>query len=189
MDVVGTTSNIQRKNEIPEIQVSPLVIYNNIDNDVQTLNQMKEDLTDEITLKCESNRIIMYTKNVQDYMKMNEKITASQVRYHTYSLDNKKAVTIILKGLSSNITLAEILQDLAEKGLTVKDVKRFTKKIEVTPGCIIEFKLFIFHVRFSENTKVSDVKKYKSIFFCIKRHFVQGRRYWFTFNLTRELPF
>ena len=166
MDGVETEANTPKKEESRKMKIPPLVIYNNIDNHVQTLSQMKEDLTDEITLKCKSNRIIFYTKNVQDYKKMKEKITAAQVQYHTYSLDNEKPVTTILKGLPSNITVEEILQDLAEKKLNVKDVKQFTKNVEVTSGCFKEFKLPIFCVRFSENTKVSDFKKYKSVCFC-----------------------
>lgn len=166
MDTTQDSKESQINEEKVKTKIPPLVIYNNIENHVKTLNEMKKDLTDEISLKCKSNRIIIYTKNIQDYNKMREKIAAAQVQYHTYSLDSEKPITTILKGLPNNITIEEILQDLAEKNLQVIEVKQFLKKVETTPGCFKEYKLPIYRVRFHENTKVADFKKYRSVCFC-----------------------
>ena len=53
--------------KIKKKKIPPLVIYTYIQEHVNTLKEMEKDLKEEIDVKCKNNRIIMYTKNEEDY--------------------------------------------------------------------------------------------------------------------------
>ena len=77
-----------------------------------------------------------------------EEIKKTNVEYHTYSLPNEINVKLVLKGIPSNVTETEILNDLRSKNYEVIAVKQFTRTEEINdtknekklPIYLLEFK-------------------------------------------------
>lgn len=148
-----------RKPKIP-----PLVIYTHIEDHVKTLKDIQKELKEPLSISCKQNRMIIYPKNEEDYVTLSEKIKAAKVHFHTYSLEKEKPVVSILKGLPPNIKPFEIKEELENSHkLKVSDVKQFVKK---AVGDVREFKLPIFSVKFQQGTKISEVKKIKTLCWC-----------------------
>lgn len=150
-----------KKDKIP-----PIVVYSYLKEHMATMKQFKSQLSGEISVKMRGSRMIIYTENVSDYQKVLQKVKESKIDFHTYTLENKKQVTSILKGLPTNISPEEIKEELAEFNLNVIDVKQFIKKIRNPQGNEEEYKLPIFSVKFGENTKVGDFKNIRKLCYC-----------------------
>lgn len=162
---VETTERPDKK-LVRKCRIPPIVIYTHLKDHVKTMKELREELEDDIELKSKPDRIIMYTKNEKDYATVLNRVKAAQIKSHTYTLENKKLVTSIIKGLPVNIAEDDIKLELGEKNLKVIDVKQFIKKNKNNDGKITEFKLPIFRVKFEEGTKISDIKNVRSLCFC-----------------------
>lgn len=66
MDQTEVNEGLQKK----QATIPPLVIYSNIENHSQAMKELREDLLEDLTLSCKRNRIIIYTKNMEDYNKV-----------------------------------------------------------------------------------------------------------------------
>lgn len=161
MEGIETSQIPERKPKIP-----PIVIYTHIKDHMKTLQEMQKDLSEKISINCKRDRMIIYTKNENDYTILREKITAAQVSYHTYTLDKDKPVVSILKGLPGNISALEIKDEIErEHSLKVTEVKQFIKKVN-TDGVSNEIRIPIYCVKFEKNTKIADVKKIRNLCWC-----------------------
>lgn len=149
-----------------KVKVPPVVIYSNIDNHSQTMMDLRKELLEDFSLSCKNNRTIIYTKNMVDYKKVCDKISAAMVSYHTYTPESEKPIRSILKGLASNITEDEVKADLMEKNLRITEVKQFIKKVAEQNGQVTEVKLPIFSIKFDQNTKVAEFKKVRYVCWC-----------------------
>ena len=144
-----------------------VVIYTYIQEHVETLKDMEKDLKEGLDLRCKNNRIILYTKNEEDYKTVFDKVKAAGVNFHTYTLEKNRPVSSILKGIPPNVTTEEIKKDLSDNGFTVIEVKQFTKKVEDENSKQKEIKMPIYCVKFAEGTKVADIKKVRKVCYCI----------------------
>lgn len=149
-----------------KLKIPPIVIYASIENHKESLDKMQAELKEDITIKYKLNRVVIYTKNEEDYNKLRAMIVKEKIDYHTYTLAKEKPVVSILKGLPSNVKISEIKAELDEvENLEVLEVKQFIKKVEVN-GKSVENKLPIFSVKFSGKTKVADFKKIRKLCYC-----------------------
>lgn len=121
-------SKIEVQDSEKRIRIPPVVIYANIQNHNETFKELRKNLNEDFSLKCKIDIIIIYTRNMADYKKVSDKMSAAQVPYHTYTPDNEKPVTSILKGLATNVSESEVKADLIDKNIKVLEVKQFVKK-------------------------------------------------------------
>ena len=113
-----------------KVKIPPIVVYSHVQNHMKTLDLIKASMKADFDIKAKNNRIIVYTKNKEDYHTFIEKIKTSNVDYHTYTLPDKKVVKSILKGVPVNVTTKEIYDDLKVKNnLNVLDVKQLTRSV------------------------------------------------------------
>lgn len=152
--------------EVKKVKVPPVVIYSNLQNHNEALKALRKELSEDISLNCKRNRIIIYTKNLEDYKIVREKMSAAEVPYHTYTPQSEKPVFSILKGLASNVSTLEVKTDLLEKKLKVIEVKQFVKKVTDEDGNISSRNLPIFSVQFEKETSREEIRKVKFVCFC-----------------------
>lgn len=127
---------------------------------------MSKDLDEEISVSVKRNRIVMYTKTLNDYNTLLEKIKAAQIQFHTYTLQDQKPLTSILEGLAPNITEEEVKKDLESQGSKNIVVKQLSSKTENEKGKFDEVKLPIFSIKFEPQTKISDLNKERFVCYC-----------------------
>ena len=60
---------------------------------------MQSKLKDDIDVRFKGNRIIMYTKSMEDYDVLEKEIKDSYVEYHTYTKNECKQIKMVIKGL------------------------------------------------------------------------------------------
>lgn len=149
-----------------KVEVPPLVIYSNIENHRQTMKNLSEDLQEDFSFKCNRNSIVIYTKNMNDYKKISEKITAAHVPYYTHTPISEKSVISSLRGLASNITEEDVKTDLTEKNVKIVEMKQFVKKVADPQGKTVDVKLPIFSIKFDKETKVAEFKNVKYVCWC-----------------------
>lgn len=101
-----------------------------------------------------------------DYKKVNEKITAAQIPYHTYTPESEKPVTSILKGLAPNITEEKVKNALIENQLKVIEVKQFIKKVVGERDKVLYVKLPVFAIKFDKETKICHIKNVRKLCWC-----------------------
>lgn len=117
-----------------KVKIPPIVVYTYIKDHLDTLNSMSKHLEKGISLNVKKNRIVMYTQTHNDYNRLLEKIKAAQIQFHTYTVEDQKPLTSILKGLAPNITEDEVKKDLETQGFKNTVVKQFIGKIETDKG-------------------------------------------------------
>lgn len=160
-DMEGIQNDTIKKEKVP-----PIFIYTKIDNHNSTLKELRKNLLEDFLFKCKSNKTIIYAKNLSDYKAVCEKITTAQVPFHTYTPENEKPVTTILKGLASNISEEEVKTDLLEKHLKVIEVNQFVKKVIDQDNKIIDVKLPIFCIKLEKGTSIAEIKNIKTVCWC-----------------------
>lgn len=121
-------------NSDKKVKLPTIVVYTYIKNHLDTLNNILKDLEKGISINVKRNRIMMYTKTLNDYNKLLEKIKAALIQFHTYTVQDQKPLTSILKGLAPNITEEEVKEDLKSQGFINTVVKQFTSKLETEKG-------------------------------------------------------
>ena len=140
--------------KIKKLKIPPIVVYSHIKNHTETLKNIQGLIKNQLSVKCKNNRVIFFTQTVEDYEKIKSEIAKSETEYHTYSLSSDKETRMVLKGIASNVTDQEILEDLQNKSIRPTKVLQLTKK--TTDG---EIKLPIRVVNFASDTVIKDIVK------------------------------
>ena len=148
--------------KIKKLKIPPIVVYSHIKNHTETLKNIQGLIKNQLSVKCKNNRVIFFTQTVEDYEKIKSEIAKSETEYHTYSLSSDKETRMVLKGIASNVTDQEILEDLQNKSIRPTKVLQLTKK--TTDG---EIKLPIRVVNFASDTVIKDIVKIRYICYCV----------------------
>lgn len=157
-DIVATTQKTAKKFLPP-----PIVVYSYIQNHVNSLNEIKKKLTDDILVKYRGNRIILQTKNNSDYSKLKDIIQQAKLEFHTYTPTENKDHKLVIKNLPPTITTDEIKSDLTTKNILVKSVSQMSKKN--SENKVIPLPLFI--VTIDNKTAFKDIINTKIVCYCL----------------------
>lgn len=152
------TANSSKKKSPP-----PIVLYSFIKDHVSSLNDIKKQLSEDILVKYRGNRIILQTKNIDDYKKLKNIIEKAKLEFHTYTPREDKDHKLVIKNLPPSITINEIKEDLLSKNIIVKNVSQMAKKAndnKVTP-------LPLFIVTVSNQTAFKDIINTKIVCYCV----------------------
>ena len=148
-----------------KLKVPPIVVHCLVNNHMETLDAIKSELKEDFDVSVRRNRIIIKTKNLEDYNIMIKKVEKSKAEYHTYTLQSEKILKLILKGLAPNIPADVVKKNLEDAGLKVRNVKQFERNADINGQKIVS-KLPIFAVDFEPGTKPSDVYKQNRVCYC-----------------------
>ena len=161
-DVIPSSSK-QVENTKASSKVPPIVVYGLLTKHTEALAKIKPDLTDELTIKYRGNRMLMYTKNMVDYKTLLEKLSNSEVEYHTYTPKSEAEPRMVLKSIPPNVTAEEIESDLVSKKLKTKSIVQMIKKDNDNT----QIKLPLYIVTFDKSVNISDIVKNSKICNCI----------------------
>lgn len=157
----GHEKNASRNAKIP-----PIVVHSFVNNHMETLNNIKKELKEDFDIVVRRNRIIIKTKNEDDYNSMIKKVSESKVEFHTYTLQSDKILRLALKGMAANVSANDIKTDLTDRGLKVIKVKQFEKNV-IVDGQNSTVKLPLFIIDFEAGTKPKDVFKINRVCYCV----------------------
>lgn len=141
----------------------PIVVYSYIQNHMKSLNDIKKQLIDEISIKYRGNRIILQTNNRTDYEKIKQLMQKSKLDFHTYTPKEDKDHKLVLKNLPPSITPDEIKASLAEQNIIVKKVTQMIKKIADNT----QLPLPLYIITASNELNIKDILKVKKVCYCI----------------------
>lgn len=158
---VSTEGPRQSKTKIPAI-----VIHSWVKNHSETMANLKKHMKEDFLVLTRRDRIIIKTKNVEDYNTVLEDVKSAKIECHTFNLPGTSPLKVILKGLPPNITTEEIKNDLASDNFQVREVKQFVKNID-NDGKKCELKLPIFSVEFGPQTQIKDVFAHNKVCWCL----------------------
>lgn len=160
--------NVNSHNEVAKEEKihrpPPIVIYSYIQNHMQSIENIKKNLSGELTIKNKGSRLILHTQNRADYDKLKTIVTDAKINYHTYTPKEDRDHKLVLKNLPPNISREEIMEDLKEKGVVVSNVTQMIKRSsdnQVRP-------LPLYIVTMKNTYKIKDIyniKKYVTVLY------------------------
>lgn len=175
MDIVLENRNTEDEKDLEEqeaeeskVKIPPIVVHSYVNNHMETLNKIKEEMKEDFVISAKNNRLIIKTKNIDDYNLMLKKVSDSKVEYHTYTIESEKILKLVLKGLAPNIQTDVIKENLISNGLKVNVVKQFQKNVLVN-GQKTVMNLPIYIIEFASGTKPKDVYKINRVCYCVVR--------------------
>ena len=152
-----------------KVKIPPIVVYSHVQEHMKTLNLIKENMKSDFDIKAKNNRIIVYTKNEEDYNTFLKETKVAKVDYHTYTFPNKKIIKSILKGVPANVSTDEIYEDLKVKNnLKVLEVKQMSAPINIDNNEQKQTKkLPVFIVTFEPTVQISEIMKVRRVCYCV----------------------
>ena len=143
-------------------KVPPIVIYSFLKEHRKTIIELQTKLKEQMELKVKRNRIVFYTKTIDDYNVLKAEITKSNLEYHTYTLPAEKQLKLLIKGLPPNITENEIIEELKSKDITPLSVYQITNK---SKDDVVKYPLYT--VTFPNGTLMKNVVQIKRLCSCV----------------------
>lgn len=151
-------NNNDKKEKVPAI-----VVYSFLNKHKETLDNLQKQLMEELEIRSKKDRLIIKTKNLNDYKKVLDFVVKSEVQYHTYTLNSEKIVRLVLRGVAINVTEIEIQEDLKSMNFEIIKVKQLSKKVLKEDGSLSEYKLPLYIVDFKPESNIHDIYKVRKI--------------------------
>lgn len=167
-EVEVTDSNIPEET-IKTSKPPPIVLYSFLNEHSRSINNIKKELTANITIKNLGNRLLLHTENKHDYNKIKEIISKANMEFHTYTPKEEQEIKLVIKNLPPNITCDEIKEDLIQKNVPVIKIVQMTKKVNENHSTPLP----LYVVIISNKMKVKDIIEIKHVCHCI----IQWERY------------
>ena len=123
-----TQTQPQVKQKIP-----PIVIYEYLTNHTMSISSINDKLKQSLQVKYKQNRLILYTKSIDDYNIVFDEVQKSQIQFHRYPLPDKLQPRLVLKNISPTVTIDEIKHDVeTHDNIKVVSVKQIVKTDRLT---------------------------------------------------------
>lgn len=110
----------------------------------------------------------IYMSNLENYLKVRKYLEKSETKFFTYTPKELKTRTFLLKGLESDISTQEIIEELYSREnehLQFIKVTPFATKNSIKQN----YKLPIYMVQITADSKINELKKIKTLMYrCIK---------------------
>lgn len=141
----------------------PIVVYSYIQDHMKSLNTIKEQLTDEISIKYRGNRIIIHTFNRPDYDKVKQIMHESKLDFHTYTPKEDRDHKLVLKNLPPTISPEEVKNSLEAQNIKIKKITQMVKKAGETT--LIPLPLFV--ITAANESNIKEILKIKKVCYCV----------------------
>lgn len=165
VEINDSTSAKTDRSVSPKIKIPPIVLYHYIVQHTHALNTLRKSLTEDIDIIYKGDRLIIKSKNKNDYNTILEALNKEELEYHTYTPKSEKELRMVLKNIPPNLTTSEIQEDLQRIGLKPKKVIQMIKKPTADNPTERAYPMFI--VTFDNTTTPQEVYKNKKVCMCI----------------------
>ena len=95
-------------------------VYSFLNNHSSTLQKVNSKLSAPVEVKTKSNRLVLYTKSIQDYKTVLSEIQTANLEYHTYPLPDTLQTRLVLKGIPPNVPAEDIREALGALDIQLK---------------------------------------------------------------------
>jgi hypothetical protein len=151
----------------PQPRILPIVIYNFLTNHSLTLQKVNNKLSAPVEVKTKLNRLLLYTKTMQDYNTVLSEIQAAKFEYHTYPLPDTLQTPLVLKGIPPIVPEEDIHEALVALDIQTVKIYQITKTDKSTQEVLTRYPVFV--VTFSPGTDVRKVLQISKLCHCIIR--------------------
>ncbi|CAH1099728.1 unnamed protein product [Psylliodes chrysocephalus] len=148
------TNKASKKSAMP-----PIVIDGVTQNHKEMVNNIKETIKGDFTLKHTNRSTILFVNDEPDYTKVLTNIRAEKIPHHTYTQKHDKSHAFVLRGMTKGTEITDIKDDLQESyEIKAREIYLMTTKnrplylVITDPAITLDY--LNKNVRVIENTRI-----------------------------------
>lgn len=144
------------------IRIPPIIIRDHFKNPKEMFLVAHGLVTSPLNIKCTRSNTIFLCSNAKDHGIILDFLNKKNINYYTYPLPGEGLTKMVLRGLSSGISIEDVHHELSNKGFPPQKIVQLKEKNNGKP-------IPIFICMFKAGTQVQEIRKIDRLcFMCVR---------------------